>query len=155
MVENHNTGQYTLLREGPGPVGGSQVVISDNPTLQNVPVTQHQQVQGGQQQQPMPVTTPVMVNQTGTGMAYRYQDDAAATTTVPTSSVNSAPVGNTPTTTASNTNTGTSGQVLKLFKKFNFPSISEIIIEIKIDDTVHCQSQMQKFSIHFTAASCE
>jgi len=136
---------------GPGPGGGSQVVISNNPALPNMSVTQHQ-VQGGQQQQPMPVATSVMVNQTGAGTAYRYQDAADdATTTVHTTSMNSAPVGNTPTTTASNTNTGTYRQVSKLIYKFNFLSISEIIIEIKIDDTVHCQSQMQKFSIHFTA----
>jgi len=146
------TGQYQLLRNGPGPGGGSQVVISNNPALQNVPVAQHQQVQGGQQQQPMHFTTSVMVNQTGT--AYRFQGAAAATTTFNTTSVNSAPVGNTPTTTASNTNTGTYRQVLKLIYKFNFLSISEIIIEIKEPD-VRCQSQMQKFSIRFTAASCE
>jgi len=91
---------------GPGPVGGSQVVTSNIPALQNVSVTQHQQVQQGGQQQTMPVTTSVMVNQTGTGTAYRFQSPATTTT-----SVSSAPVGTTQTTTASNTNTGTSGQV--------------------------------------------
>ena len=104
MLVKTETGQYQLLRVGPGPVAGtsvgSQVVTSSIPALQNVAQQQQQQQQPQQQQQQqqqnvqqLTTTSNAMptMNQ-NVGATYRLQVPVS-TTIQPVPATTAAPVG--------------------------------------------------------------
>lgn len=101
MLVKTETGQYQLLRVGPGPVAGtsvgSQVVTSSIPALQNVAQQQQQQQQQPQQQQQnvqqLTTTSNAMptMNQ-NVGATYRLQVPVS-TTIQPVPATTAAPVG--------------------------------------------------------------
>ncbi|XP_057369359.1 transcription initiation factor TFIID subunit 4-like [Daphnia carinata] len=105
LLVKTETGQYQLLRVGPGPVAGtttvgSQVVTSNIPALQNVAQQQQQpQQQAVQQLTTAPNTAPTM-NQT-VGATYRLQVPVS-TTIQPVPATTAAPLaGNVSVTTTS------------------------------------------------------
>lgn len=116
LLVKTESGQYQLLRVGPGPVAGatvgSSVVTSSIPALQNVAVASQQQQQQQTTQQ-MPTGSVVSnMNQAGT---YRLQVPVS-TTIQPVPAVTGAVAGPTtsaPTTSTQGTNqsAGSSGQV--------------------------------------------
>ena len=104
MLVKTETGQYQLLRVGPGPVAGttvgSQVVTSNIPSLQNVAQQQQQQQQQPQQQQQQQqnvqqlttTSNAVPTMNQNVGATYRLQVPVS-TTIQPVSATTAAPVG--------------------------------------------------------------
>ena len=107
MLVKTETGQYQLLRVGPGPVAGtsvgSQVVTSSIPALQNVAQQQQQQPQQQQNVQQLTPTSNAMptMNQ-NVGATYRLQVPVS-TTIQAVPATTAAPVGGSVPVTATST----------------------------------------------------
>lgn len=117
MLVKTETGQYQLLRVGPGPVAGttvgSQVVTSNIPSLQNVAQQQQQHQQQPQQQQQQQniqqlttTSNAVPTMNQNVGATYRLQVPVS-TTIQPVSATTAAPVGGSVSVTPTNTSAPT------------------------------------------------
>ena len=167
------TGQYQLLRVGPGPVAGtttvgSQVVSSNIPALQNVTnVAQQQQPQQQQQQQTTQQQMPSNTNQVSAlnqnvGASYRLQVPVS-TTIQPVPATAAAPVGGNVVVTAASTPTpsappatnpaSNSGQVKNVKENLQPKRLVSRIFFVLFsysssDDPRYSQSQVQKLFIN-------
>ena len=109
LLVKTETGQYQLLRVGPGPMGGttvgSPVVTSSIPALQSVGATAQQP-----NAQSLPVVTTTVINQAVSGQAtYRFPASATTVQTVPAGQTVVTSAASVPTSTAGTG--GNSGQV--------------------------------------------